>query len=1310
MRSLGGLAGSGASAAHCGFASCSMTSSAALTASNHSGTRTAHEEKEAWVCKGCDKFPDCDKDNYAQDHEGHGCSGYKRRKTGRKTELRYELASSVRTSSSRSGWRSSTSSTRWSCRRSGRTAAEEVVGVRAPTYRSSSHDDFALLKASVSMVFATLSALALLGFVFIWSATSDVDYNRTSNSVHESVCTKTMFELAVGSTSWESNPAPNLVDHSRFQQDSLQGELRSVRSMIVVMAIVLAVALDVLQRYAGAAEGSRRRRCEQTHNQTTKAAAADVMQDGVLRKRKKAVSPMLEQTRGSMIGGSCGWFAFIAFTYVLPSAADPTGVLTGDVDARIGGLQGGTRPEWNKARVDSSTRRGLQQEDSCCDLCLADPYDAAAPVGCASCVNLTASRTVDMCSTYQRTCVFDFESYASSGINYADSVEYQIGRFGVVIQTERMWLQGDVTRDLNCTTLEDITPLMAFELHTTMSLYETLESGETGYKQVLSRIVGTPHTIYALSLLVYICDCGVDWFLDFPSEVPLDCVSCLIPTWSLSSDALTGRPVTESNTVVDGTLTRYGTLLHSTDDDEVCFSSTIGAVPLSETQPVVTTSLIKENGAEMGSSCATKTSSCPEPEETACSEGPCLNGAMCLDQFDGTYSCTCPKMPVGFGALGTTFVDAFEGDRCEHPSCEAWACAGTSLAVCTQCGAGRNDDDSDASTPCIDCPAGMYSDMAGATECSICSAGTYAAPGSVSVSGCAGCVAGKYDDDSEASTPCIDCPTGTYSDTVGATECSACFAGTYAAPGSASCVECVAGKYDDDSDASTPCIDCPVGTYSDTVGATECSACSAGTYAAPGLASVSGCVECAAGKYDGDSDASTPCIDCPAGTYSDFTGTIECSVCSAGAYSVPGSVSMSECVECVPGMYDGDSDTSTPCTHCPIDAYSDVAGVTGCSMCHPGTYSARENSTSATDCVYVEPTHDLSTYVAKPPISRLLDVERPGSSLPHLRRFEPRHMYTEQQRGSGTCRWFEPARGGPAAPRCGGDDTLMSSCFPTLRCYCSNCSLDLISCPPPPPPAPANPVIGGGGMGSFGFFLGLDLGNVGASPSSSMFSQTGVTSADFNGDGMADALVVNYGVENELRLGDGEGNLTSTLLERCGDRSQSVTSADFNGDALADALVVNGGQPNELLLGNGQGAPHTHSSSLYSQPAPCLSQLRGSLRAQRSDKTLFTRRQFHIDFAGAERRIDVRELGGLQRRWVFRRSDPEQRSKKTGLESCFGNLNRDISSFPRGRRNFRPKRFHERRSTKRVVAGRRSGWLHVDVVGAERPVTGRDLR
>eukprot|EP01050_Picozoa_sp_SAG11_P049437 SAG11_NODE_27014_length_338_cov_0.702929_1_plen_90_part_10 len=74
-----------------------------------------------------------------------------------------------------------------------------------------------------------------------------------------------------------------------------------------------------------------------------------------------------------------------------------------------------------------------------------------------------------------------------------------------------------------------------------------------------------------------------------------------------------------------------------------------------------------------------------------------------------------------------------------------------------------------------------------------------------------------------------------------------------------------------------------------------------------------------------------------------------------------------------------------------------------------------------------------------------------------------------------------------------------------------------------------------------------------------------VTSGDWNGDGLMDAMVANEEIENEILISDGQGGFASTLLERTDD-SQGVTSGDWNGDGLMDAMVANAGGENDELM------------------------------------------------------------------------------------------------------------------------------------------------
>jgi hypothetical protein len=65
----------------------------------------------------------------------------------------------------------------------------------------------------------------------------------------------------------------------------------------------------------------------------------------------------------------------------------------------------------------------------------------------------------------------------------------------------------------------------------------------------------------------------------------------------------------------------------------------------------------------------------------------------------------------------------------------------------------------------------------------------------------------------------------------------------------------------------------------------------------PGSMSVSDCVECETGKADTDFNPGTPCDDCAAGTFSIAIGATVCddTVCQAGAISGPSSLSCELC-------------------------------------------------------------------------------------------------------------------------------------------------------------------------------------------------------------------------------------------------------------------------------------------------------------------------------------------------------------------------------------------------------------------------------
>ena len=82
-----------------------------------------------------------------------------------------------------------------------------------------------------------------------------------------------------------------------------------------------------------------------------------------------------------------------------------------------------------------------------------------------------------------------------------------------------------------------------------------------------------------------------------------------------------------------------------------------------------------------------------------------------------------------------------------------------------------------------------------------------------------------------------------------------------------------------------------------------------------------------------------------------------------------------------------------------------------------------------------------------------------------------------------------------------------------------------------------------------------------------------VTSADFNGDGIADMAVANFTSNNvSILLAVGDGTFNAAVNYATGSAPRSVTTADFNGDGFADMAVANSSPSSvSILLGVGDG-------------------------------------------------------------------------------------------------------------------------------------------
>ena len=232
-------------------------------------------------------------------------------------------------------------------------------------------------------------------------------------------------------------------------------------------------------------------------------------------------------------------------------------------------------------------------------------------------------------------------------------------------------------------------------------------------------------------------------------------------------------------------------------------------------------------------------STCDGPCPTACPAGTYSNkpggvtGADCSTCPPGTWSpntgvSVCPLAPVGYCSSNPSLApyQCMAGQYCPAGS----SCPGGSLVWLP--------DGSSAPNPSVACPAGYYCpNRFGAYPCT---AGSYCPSGASSPVPCSAgqtCTAGSACNGPCPTTTSTTTPTPTTTSTTTPTPT------TTPAPG------CSRGYYMSGGN----CVACPVGTYSNVLGATSnttCVACPAGTYSdTPGANSVAGCVPCAPGTF-----------------------------------------------------------------------------------------------------------------------------------------------------------------------------------------------------------------------------------------------------------------------------------------------------------------------------------------------------------------------------------------------------------------------------------------------------------------------------
>ena len=355
---------------------------------------------------------------------------------------------------------------------------------------------------------------------------------------------------------------------------------------------------------------------------------------------------------------------------------------------------------------------------------------------------------------------------------------------------------------------------------------------------------------------------------------------------------------------------------------------------------------------------------------------------------------------------------------------------------CLMCDVGRYSTETglNNSEECKRCMMGKYQNEKGQTLCLNCGAGRYSDQEQTihplhTYSGnqkkCKGCPEGRYGDETAATKPedsihypdgpfCKKCLVGTYGDALGLAShdsCKSCGAGQFSVyeelTSNEACEKCQAGTYgtedgcfkDRGTDNSgkviflafdTPltshiddhprfcnrsCIGCPMGKYSESVGATStatCIACPAGLYLdTTGNSVPSQCKPCPAGRYStatgvvsaSNSDATSRCTSCSAGRYNDQTGQntdAACKPCAQGKWLKKTN----------DDIFDGDplvsypyGDAADDCSNCPSGRFGPTTGLadkdstrggadnTYCAACASGRYLETTGSISAATCL-----------------------------------------------------------------------------------------------------------------------------------------------------------------------------------------------------------------------------------------------------------------------------------------------------------------------------------------------------------------------
>ncbi|KAK9525284.1 hypothetical protein VZT92_016009 [Zoarces viviparus] len=164
------------------------------------------------------------------------------------------------------------------------------------------------------------------------------------------------------------------------------------------------------------------------------------------------------------------------------------------------------------------------------------------------------------------------------------------------------------------------------------------------------------------------------------------------------------------------------------------------------------------------------------------------------------------------------------------------------------------------------------------------------------------------------------------------------------------CASCGLGTFY--SGDQEQCVQCPPGTYQDTVGQLSCEPCpSTEGQGIAGARNMSQCGgQCPPGHFS--SDGFRPCWPCQLGSYQPEPGRVLCFLCGGGLMTKSdGSESFRDCeakVHCAPGHYYNSS--THRCIRCPVGTYQSEFGQNYCITCPGNTTTDFDGATNVSHC------------------------------------------------------------------------------------------------------------------------------------------------------------------------------------------------------------------------------------------------------------------------------------------------------------------------------------------------------------------------